>query len=109
MESNLRKIRAPRLVSVGSIVWALVALIAGSAFGEHRLQIVGIMCGPLGMPLNFLLLLPLTFVPASWDPHYFFAPFAVAAAFLIQWQLIAWLLYRRQRRFNDRHVADAKA
>jgi hypothetical protein len=109
METNLRKTRAPRLVSVGSIVWALIALIAGFVFGEHRLQIVGIMCGPLGMRLNFLLLLPLAFVPASWDPHYVFAPFAVAAAFTIQWQLIAWLLYRRQRRSNDRHVAHAKA
>jgi len=104
-----RKIRAPRLISVGSIVWASVALIAGFVFAEHRLQIVGIMCGPLGMPLNFLLLLPLIFVPSSWDPHYVVAPFAVAAAFILQWQLIAWLLYRRQRRSNDRYVAHAKA
>jgi len=109
METVLRKIRAPRLVCLGSIVWALIALIAGFVFGEHRLQIVGIMCGPLGMPLNFLFMLPFTFVPASWDPHYVFAPFVLAVAFLIQWQLVAWWLRRLLRREERQYALDAKA
>ena len=86
--------RAPTVISVGSIVWSLIAFIAGFAFPEHRLQIIGFMLGFFGMPLTLITPLPMIFVSDTWAPGYYVTLLLIAAGFLIQWQLVAWLLSR---------------
>jgi hypothetical protein len=105
MEVVLWKLRVARVICIGSIVWALVAFAAAVVFPQRAAQIIGFMLGFFGMPLTLVTPLPMIFVRTSWAPGYYLSLLLIAAGFLIQWQLVAWLFLRLFRR-HDRLSRD---
>ena len=98
MDIAPRKPRLPRVICIGSIIWAVAATTAAFVFPERAAAIIGFMLGFFGIPLTMLTPLPMIFVPRSWAPGHFVSLALVAAGFLIQWQLIAWLVHWLRRR-----------
>ena len=107
MEVVLRKLHAERVICIGSIVWTVLAFAAAVVFPQRAVQIIGFMLGFFGMPLTMVTPLPMIFVPASWAPGYYLSLLLIAAGFLLQWQLVAWLLRRLFQREDRLHRSDA--
>ena len=110
MELVLRKLRVARVICIGSIVWAVVAFAVAVVFPQRAVQIIGFMLGFFGMPFTLVTPLPMIFLRTSWTPGYYVSLLLIAAGFLIQWQLVAWLLsrlFRREDRLSrDGHSSD---
>jgi hypothetical protein len=92
MEIVVQRLPAPRVICIGSITCAVAALIAGFVFDERRVHDRRVHVWSTRDAAEFFLLLPFVFMPARCHPHYVFASLGIAAALIIQWQLIAWLV-----------------
>ena len=65
---------------------------------------VAFSLGYLGLPSTLLAVPLLMLLPSSWDPHDFIPPSVGSIFYFVQWQVIAWLLYRwlnRPRKTNQ--------
>jgi hypothetical protein len=84
------------IVSVGSAALGLVVFAAFyPAGGESRSEGIGFTLGYLGLPSTIVASGLIALMPVSWDPHEYVGPVLCTLCYLIQWQFVAWLIYRR--------------